>query len=179
MARTAQRAITEVEELDIDSMSVEQLTAKKTDVAEQIKKLQLLKRQVEDEERAKKPPPRRGRGVMSTAKRILWFEPNIEITDLHKQVVKECGPCSLTVIQTVRSDFRNTLEVLRELGKLKEEPGMSDPPVEEEDEDEDEDEEEDDEDDTEDETDKKEPEVEENSTVNADEKAEDTQKDKA
>lgn len=126
------------DELDLDNMSVEELTAKKMNLGERIKKLQLMKRQVEDEERANRPPPRRGRGVMSTAKRILWFEPNIDIAELHKRVVAECGPCSLTVIQTVRSDFRNTIEVLRELGKLKEEPGMSDPPMKEEEEDEEE-----------------------------------------
>lgn len=110
--------IEEVEEVVEAGMSVSELAAK-------IKELQVRKRQAEDEERANKPPPRRGRGVMATAKRILWFEPNIDIADLHKRVVSECGPCSLTVIQTTRSDFRNTIEVLRELGKLKEDPFSS------------------------------------------------------
>lgn len=108
----------ETQEEEETQLSVAELAAK-------IKELQLRKRQAEDEERANKPVPRRGRGVMAEAKKILWYNPDIEIAELHKQVVSKCGPCSLTVIQTTRSDFRNTIEVLRELGKLKEEPPTS------------------------------------------------------
>jgi hypothetical protein len=126
MAKTQETTDNSDDDFNIDGLSLEQLTSK--DLGAQIKQLQVLKRQVEEEERASKPAPRRGRGVMSTAKKILWFEPDIDIADLHKRVVDQCGPCSLTVIQTVRSDFRNTIEVLRELGKLKEEPGQSKPP---------------------------------------------------
>jgi hypothetical protein len=99
--------------IDLDEMSLEEVTSF-------IKTAQDKKRSLADAARLAKGPTKRGRGILETAKRILYANPNISLDNLYKEVSDKCGKCSLSVLQTVKSDFFNTMRVLEELGALKE-----------------------------------------------------------
>jgi hypothetical protein len=90
------------------------------ELAEKIKVLTALKRVKSEEERAAKPPTKRGRGILETTKKILLEQPDIENDELFKLITERCGSCSRTVMETVRSDFKHSLRVLKEAGRLKE-----------------------------------------------------------
>jgi hypothetical protein len=101
---------------DIDSFS----SLSTTELAQKIKALTALKRVKSEEERAAKPPSKRGRGILETTKKILLEQPDIHNDDLFNLITERCGSCSRTVMETVRSDFKHSLRVLKEAGRLKE-----------------------------------------------------------
>lgn len=90
------------------------------ELAQKIKALTALKRVKSEEERAAKPPTKRGRGILETTKKILLEQPDIANDDLFNLITERCGSCSRTVMETVRSDFKHSLRVLKEAGRLKE-----------------------------------------------------------
>lgn len=90
------------------------------ELSEKIKTLTALKRVKSEEERAAKPPSKRGRGILETTKKILLEQPDIPNDDLFKLITERCGSCSRVVMETVRSDFKHSLRVLKDAGRLKE-----------------------------------------------------------
>lgn len=90
------------------------------ELAEKIKTLTALKRVKVEEERAAKPPSKRGRGILETTKKILLEQPDIPNDDLFKVITERCGSCSRIVMETVRSDFKHSLRVIKDAGRLKE-----------------------------------------------------------
>jgi hypothetical protein len=89
------------------------------ELAKQIKALTVLKRVKAEEERAAKPPTKRGRGILEFTKKTLLLQPEITNDELFKLVTEKCGTCSRIVMEAVRSDFKHTLKILREEGYYK------------------------------------------------------------
>lgn len=98
--------------LKLDDLSPEEL-------AKIIKEAQGIKRQKVEEARAAKPM-KRGRGIMEFTKRTHLEYPDISNDELYQLLSDNFEGASRSVMETCRSDFKHSLKVLGDMGRLKE-----------------------------------------------------------